>query len=222
MDPQTSQISLEKLLSCIEDGVFVIDGDRRVLLFNTACERMTGFDAAEVVGASCQCSDLMNCQDQLGRSVSGCLCPGFLVFSGERPTSRQRMRITTKSGAYRWVETTYAPLPTDNGHPGLIVGVMRDVSDAVERERELHEKIENLRQQVERMPVSRQADGSDDESANRLDEKLADVERSAILSALKNARGQRSLAAKMMGISRSRLYRRMEALGIVPRERGVV
>jgi DNA-binding NtrC family response regulator len=44
------------------------------------------------------------------------------------------------------------------------------------------------------------------------------VERRAILSALRRAGGQRSRAARAMGVSRSRLYRRMEALGIHPRE----
>ena len=52
----------------------------------------------------------------------------------------------------------------------------------------------------------------------RLDDMLADIERRTILAALRRTRGQRSLAAKLMGISRSRLYRRMDALGIVPRE----
>jgi transcriptional regulator with PAS, ATPase and Fis domain len=51
-----------------------------------------------------------------------------------------------------------------------------------------------------------------------LDEILATVERRALLAALRRAGGQRSRAARAMGISRSRLYRRMEALGIRPRE----
>ena len=51
-----------------------------------------------------------------------------------------------------------------------------------------------------------------------LDEVLATVERRAILLALRRAGGQRSKAARTIGISRSRLYRRMDALGIRPRE----
>ena len=51
-----------------------------------------------------------------------------------------------------------------------------------------------------------------------LDDVLASVERQAILTALRRAGGQRSQAARAMSISRSRLYRRMEALGIHPRE----
>jgi len=51
-----------------------------------------------------------------------------------------------------------------------------------------------------------------------LDDMLADVERKAILATLRKTHGQRSMAAKLMGISRSRLYRRMDALGISPKE----
>jgi len=54
-----------------------------------------------------------------------------------------------------------------------------------------------------------------------LDTILNTIERREIVSALKRTNGQRTLAAKELGISRSRLYRRMEALGIDPREVGV-
>lgn len=53
-----------------------------------------------------------------------------------------------------------------------------------------------------------------------LDTILHTIERREIVSALKRTSGQRTLAAKELGISRSRLYRRMEALGIDPREVG--
>ncbi len=50
-----------------------------------------------------------------------------------------------------------------------------------------------------------------------LDEILTSIEIREIVSALKQVHGQRTQAAKLLGISRSRLYRRMEALGIDPR-----
>jgi transcriptional regulator with PAS, ATPase and Fis domain len=61
---------------------------------------------------------------------------------------------------------------------------------------------------------ARAAKTQGDAEAVSLDDILCDTERRAILTALRRARGQRSMAAKFMGISRSRLYRRMEALGI--------
>ncbi len=53
----------------------------------------------------------------------------------------------------------------------------------------------------------------------RLDAALERVEREIIHRALLAAHGQRNRAAELMGISRSRLYRRLDALGIDPVER---
>jgi len=53
--------------------------------------------------------------------------------------------------------------------------------------------------------------------ARPLDQQLADCERAAILNALRAAGGGRSRAARLLKISRSRLYRRMDVLGISPR-----
>ena len=50
----------------------------------------------------------------------------------------------------------------------------------------------------------------------RLDAILAQVERREVVSALRETEGQRTLAARRLGISRSKLYRRMDALGIDP------
>jgi len=50
-----------------------------------------------------------------------------------------------------------------------------------------------------------------------LDETLALIERREIIAALDRAQGQRKMAANLLRISRSRLYRRMEALGIPTR-----
>jgi len=49
----------------------------------------------------------------------------------------------------------------------------------------------------------------------KLDPLLERIERQAIFDALRQAKGQRNMAARLMGISRSRLYRRMEVLNIL-------
>ncbi len=57
-----------------------------------------------------------------------------------------------------------------------------------------------------------------DSASLELDPYLESIEREAILRALAAADWQRNRAAELMKISRSRLYRRMEALGIDPRD----
>jgi DNA-binding NtrC family response regulator len=67
-------------------------------------------------------------------------------------------------------------------------------------------------------PCQASAESTADAKSYLLDPILAQVERNAIRAALSAANRQRNKAARLMGISRSRLYRRMEALGIDPNE----
>ncbi len=58
-------------------------------------------------------------------------------------------------------------------------------------------------------------------AARSLAEAVAGAERSAIASALEAARGNKSLAAQRLGVSRATLYEKMAQLGIAHRERQV-
>ncbi|MFQ5462677.1 MAG: helix-turn-helix domain-containing protein [Phycisphaerae bacterium] len=67
----------------------------------------------------------------------------------------------------------------------------------------------------------RSSSATSTEVGNRsLDRVLEAIERREIEAALRLAKGQRTLAARLLRISRSRLYRRMESLGIDPRSSG--
>ena len=46
-------VELAAILDTMADGVFVIDPDRRILRWNRAMERLTGYSAEEAVGESC-------------------------------------------------------------------------------------------------------------------------------------------------------------------------
>jgi Bacterial regulatory protein, Fis family len=51
-----------------------------------------------------------------------------------------------------------------------------------------------------------------------LDELLAEIETEAIHRALSQAKGNKTEAAELLGMTRPRLYRRMQHLGLVPPE----
>ncbi|RME39164.1 MAG: hypothetical protein D6788_06035 [Planctomycetota bacterium] len=91
---------------------------------------------------------------------------------------------------------------------------MRDITHLMER-----------LEAVEKQPLSsgvgdtpEQAVDTGEGKEGRLDAQLHELERREILRALEEAGGQRTLAARLLGISRSRLYRRMDALGIATRD----
>jgi len=144
-------VRLHEVLDSTLDGVFVVDRERRLVLFNRACERLTGYRREEVLGAQCRCHDVTDCRDEHGRSLMGRLCPTVQIFDGGLSAGRQRMRIRRRDGGHVWVETVYTPLPgTQDGVSGVLA-VMRDVTPQKEREEEFLAATENLREEVERL-----------------------------------------------------------------------
>lgn len=228
-----TDFTLEDVLRHAVDGVFVIDRNRQVVMFSQGCERITGTDCGSVTGTSCTCFQLTDCRDEHGRPLSGALCPSQGVFAGDVSSARQRMSILHRDGRRVWIENTYSPMYDDNGQVTCVVGIMRDITNTKQKEDEsqgaadpgmagaLHEGSASPGVFGSTEPTNNYTSpeqGTD--NMGPLDRILTTIERREILAALKRANGQRTLAARLLGISRSRLYRRMEALGIDPRELG--
>ena len=210
------------------DGIFVIDRNRQVVFVSDACQRITGAESGHALGTSCVCHELLECSDMQGRRLDGVLCPALKILNGEITRYRQRMSIRRTDGERVWVETTYAPIRGDNGDVSGVVAIMRDISEAIEREQEL---IAAAQQGGTAAGVAGDSEAATSAYADLpgngakmgvLDNKLSMLERTEIVGALQGTRGQRTLAAQRLGISRSRLYRRMEALGIDPRRVGTL
>jgi PAS domain S-box-containing protein len=62
------------LLDQMEEGIYIVDCDRRILYWNGGAERITGYYAHEIVGRLCQGDMLMHC-DESGRVLCGNQCP---------------------------------------------------------------------------------------------------------------------------------------------------
>ena len=130
------------------------------------------------------------------------------IFEGEIASYRQRMAIRHQDGRRVWVETTYSPMKDAGGAIAAVIGIMRDVTETKEREDGPRDPAR---------ASSGDAASTVPPGVGLLDHLLGSLERREIVSALERSNGQRTLAARVLGISRSRLYRRMEALGIDPR-----
>lgn len=220
-----SDITLETLIDHCLDGMFVLDGNRRFVLFTKGCERITGYDRGSIVGAQCKCHDLTECRDRQERSLAGALCPSRKIFDGDLSSARQRMQIRHRDGHRVWVETVYTAVHNENGDITHVVGIMRDMTEARETEdgfREAAARIacpDRAPDRAHGVETSASRAGHDGDKRS-LDQVLNSLERQEVIAALHRAKGQRTLAAELLHISRSRLYRRMEALGIDPRAIG--
>ena len=229
----TDELTLCEVLRHATDGLFVIDKDRRVVFWSEGCARITGVEGAAASDASRLCYELTDCRDEQGRPLSGTLCPSAGVFAHEVSSARQRMSVKHRDGRRIWIETVYSPMFDDTGGVACVVGVMRDVTETMGAEARAGDTAiardsGDSRETTTSLycPGGGLADGSHaplEEGTNAmgpLDRILTTIEKREILAALERANGQRTLAARLLGISRSRLYRRMEALDIDPRETG--
>lgn len=210
-------VGLEAALRDAADGVFVLDRNRKIAFFSEACRRITGATSGDVLGLSCVCHEMLECVDVHGRRLEGVLCPALSILNGDITSHRQRMAISRQDGQRVWVETTYAPIRDGQGRITGVVAIMRDINDVIAREEELIAAARrgSATQDTESTVIDAPDNG---DGIGALDNKLSSLERLEIVDALANTRGQRTQAAQRLGISRSRLYRRMEALGIDPRQ----
>jgi PAS domain S-box-containing protein len=203
-------LTLENLLRHAADGWFAVDKDHRFVLVSDSFERLIGRRAAELIGHECRCGEVVQCKDVQGRSLKGFLCPARYLFDGTSDATVQRMELQRADGSSLWVETAYHVVRDEAGNPRYVFGAMRDITDRKSREDELLQAIDRPREPA--------ADPNAATGDLKLDRVLAAVEADTIRKALAAAAGYRHKAAELLGISRSRLYRRMEALGINPGE----
>lgn len=106
------------ILNSIRDGVFSVDKNRTITSFNRAAERLTGWQADEVIGKSCkEVFKSSNCEQCfLAESIS---C--------DKPISNRSVFITTRAGRRLAVNISTMPLYGVDGMLSGGVQVFRDV-----------------------------------------------------------------------------------------------
>ena len=221
MDPNDDVIgaaSFAVLLGDTVDGMFVLDRDYRIIAVYGGCERITGCSQSELLGSCCRGWAEETPSSAAERPWLRLLSPEQDLSELRTASVSRRSLLQRADGSEVWIETTHSPIYDSGGEIACILGVVRDIPDRIPRERTAgapaHAPLfdepvaDNARSDSEGTQGTR--DGS-------LDGILQVVEKREILAALRRARGQRAQAARALGVSRSRLYRRMEALGIDPR-----
>jgi signal transduction histidine kinase len=138
--------NLQALLRHSTDGIFMLDGDCRIRVFNQACERITGWPADDVLHQDTACRQVFGCHDErcactdpgVGESAAAPECMREFCFqrSDQGPLTHERP-IRTRSGAERWVEISYAPVANDQGQVVYVLGILRDMT----RRRQLEEQL---------------------------------------------------------------------------------
>lgn len=128
------------LLDKVTDGVYFVDPDRRILFWNQAAEKLTGFDAASVMGTRCA-DNILRHVDECGRQLceEGCPLHETLATGKNR---HAHVFLHHKQGHRVPVFVRTVPL---RDIAGRIIGAVETFSDNTQRMADL-ERITRLEQ----------------------------------------------------------------------------
>lgn len=85
-----------KILNNLQDGIYFVDTNRRIRFWNKAAEAITGYTAEEMIGKTCQTSNL-NHIDEKGRPLCMIGCPLFSTLS-DGQQRQERVFVRHKEG----------------------------------------------------------------------------------------------------------------------------
>ena len=125
---QASEKRFKSLLQSIGDGVFAIDNKKKIILFNGAAERITGWRSDEVLGKPC--SEVFKMSNEKGDiNICRTRCPIDQVFKTKKQVPLgDDVCLTTKSGEKVPVADSAAPVFNARGYLLGGIVVFRDVS----------------------------------------------------------------------------------------------
>ena len=137
----TQEILYKAILDNISDGIYVITAQRRIVYWNPAAERITGFPSTEMVGKTC-CETFLRQIDEEGAPSCGG-CPGQLTLA-DRATHEKNVYFQHRDGYRLPVVLKSAPIL---GPGGTMVGVAHIFHDNTYNEL-VYQNLEELKKQV--------------------------------------------------------------------------
>ena len=121
-----------ELLNLLADGAYITDTDRRIIFWNQAAQRITGWAAEEVVGHPCRDNILVHA-DKDGHQLCGDEhCPLHRSIVTGQPSAEPMLVFAQhRSGSRIPVEVTVSPV---RNHADQVIGgieVFRDLAESV-------------------------------------------------------------------------------------------
>ena len=112
---------MSQIVNDIRDGIVTLGAEGKVLTWNPALERITGFSAAEVVGTASLTR--LDPRDVAGRRLR------FDRWSSLLDQAPADVHIRTKDGARRWLSCSYAQGNDESGRHNRLIVMARDVTE---------------------------------------------------------------------------------------------
>lgn len=122
---EIDQQFFEVMLEGLYEGVYFMDKDRRILYWSKGAERITGFEAIEVIGSRCSDKALIHVDDRGRQLCESDLCPAFRTMSDG--TKRETEVYLHHKNGYRLPVLTRV-LPV-KGFDGNVIGAIEVFTD---------------------------------------------------------------------------------------------
>lgn len=110
------------------DGVFAVDHEGHVVLWNKAATRILGFEADEALGH--RCCDVMSGFDVSGNLLCYPGCQVMVLSARQQPIHHFDMRTRRKDGRELWINISTIVVPEVNDRTGGTVHLFREIMQA--------------------------------------------------------------------------------------------
>lgn len=122
---EQERAKLKDVVESTSDGIYQVSPDRRIITWNPAMERITGFSAEEAVGQ--MCFSILRARDGRGVDMCSSDCP-ILAACDTGTTQSRDAEIMNRDGTARWIHYTHSPIVDEVGTVTSDVIVVRDVT----------------------------------------------------------------------------------------------
>jgi PAS domain S-box-containing protein len=140
------------LLNSVADGVYIVDKERNLIMFNPAAEEMTGWTKEEASGIKCW--TIMNLKDDQDLSVCQKDCPALKAWSSGQNVMRDDTCFIRHRGQKSiQISSSYAPIKDAHGQMTGAICVFRDITQKKEEERQKNEFVSTASHEL-RTPIT--------------------------------------------------------------------
>ncbi|PIZ00287.1 hypothetical protein COY62_03375 [bacterium (Candidatus Howlettbacteria) CG_4_10_14_0_8_um_filter_40_9] len=161
----------EAILASITDGIYAVDSERNLVLFNEAAAEMTGWDEKSALGLKCW--NVMKLKNDQDISVCEKDCPMLQVWNTGENLVRDDLSFVDKKKKTVQISGAYSPIKSSGGKNTGGVCVFRDVTKRKEVERLRSEFISTASHEL-RTPITTlegYIDLASNEKVSKIDDK---------------------------------------------------